>query len=270
MKKKTAWKRPQDIKTFRTNDPKKMFEKYLPKAVYRKWNEDFTDEDTGEVVSIERKEIVCERGFINQNKLQLISFALQAGEIQDVEVCDDDISEMELDRSEYLKPYMVDLNIGLEKRQSFACYAQNIPQAIKIVTDFGNVYRGFSGWIYCENVTTIKAEFIPDDHQCIPAEEQEPADQRKDYFRVRTYTTYWEGMKQKSYTHDYIVAAKEVGQAKERIARLLDYLRVMAEKKGEEIDSSRETIIQKAAPFKVDCIVPREFSEMYKEQYQKK
>lgn len=31
---------------------------YLAEPAYRKWNEDFMDEDTGEVVSIERNEII--------------------------------------------------------------------------------------------------------------------------------------------------------------------------------------------------------------------
>lgn len=268
-KEKETWKRPQDIKTFRTNDPKEMFEKYLPKPVFRTWNENFVDEDTGKNVMIERRELVCSKGIIDQEKLQLISFALQAGEIQDVEVCNEDISEMKLDQSNYLTAYMVDLYLGLGDRQSFACYAQNIPQAIKIATDFGNVYRGFEGYIKTEKVAMINADLVPDNHQCIPAEEQKPAYERKDYFRVRTYTTYWEGMSLKHYTHDYIVAANEVGEAKERISRLLDYLKAMALKNGDFTvgEGERTTIIQKAAPFKVDCCVPKEFSDLYHEQY---
>ena len=36
--------------------------KYLMNSLYRRWKEDFTDEDTGEVVTIERKELIISKG----------------------------------------------------------------------------------------------------------------------------------------------------------------------------------------------------------------
>lgn len=60
------WKRPQDVVTFRTSDPREMLGKYMPKHAVKTWTEDFRDEDTGEVVSIERNQIVVGRGYISQ------------------------------------------------------------------------------------------------------------------------------------------------------------------------------------------------------------
>ena len=50
MTEKKQWKRPQDVVTFHTSDPKEMLGKYLPTSVMKTWYEDFTDEDTGETV----------------------------------------------------------------------------------------------------------------------------------------------------------------------------------------------------------------------------
>ena len=86
MTEKREWKRPDQVETFRTSDPKKMFGKFLPKNVLKTWTEDFIDEDTKEVVSIERNQVIVQAGEITQEKLQEIQFAIQAGDIEDVEV----------------------------------------------------------------------------------------------------------------------------------------------------------------------------------------
>lgn len=45
-----------------TSDPAKMLNMYLAKRVLKTWTEDFIDEDTQEVVFIERNELLFERG----------------------------------------------------------------------------------------------------------------------------------------------------------------------------------------------------------------
>ncbi len=55
---------------------KKAIGRKLAARVLRKWTEDFVDEDTGEVVSIERNEIILERDvFIDEENVELISDA---------------------------------------------------------------------------------------------------------------------------------------------------------------------------------------------------
>lgn len=259
------WKRPEDIETYRTKDPKKMLGKYMPHHLLKTWTEDFIDEDTGETVGIERNEVLVERGYIDQAKLQQINFFLQSGDAQDVEICDIDMTDMTVITPTYMQAYIVEMNVGLQK-QSFACYAQTIPQAITIASSFGQVYRGFGGWISAKKVVPIDAEMIPDDYECIPENERESAEKRKDYFKVTTRTEWLDDMKEKTCDHVYIIASKDVGQAKERIARLLDIFRAKAKKRGDIDDASRNARIRKAVPFTIDCVVPREFSELYHEE----
>ena len=47
---------------------KKAIGRKLAARVLKKWNEDFVDEDTGEVVTIERNEIILERDVILDEK----------------------------------------------------------------------------------------------------------------------------------------------------------------------------------------------------------
>ena len=265
---KKQWKRPEDIVTFRTSNPKEMLGKYLPDNVMKKWMEDFIDEDTGDVVSIERSEVIVNRGYISQDVLQQIMFAIQSGDIEDVEVCEDDVNEMKLNVPRYLTVYNVELSEYCTDQtgEHFVTNAQTIPQAIRIAAEFGQMYRGYFGMVKATRCVTVDAVIVPDDHQCIPEDERQPAEMRKDYFRVTVRAEWAEGMKFKKLDTNYIIAANDVGQAKERIARLMDFRQAEAERKNGHRDDHITNTIRKAVPFDVDCIVPREFSEMYHEK----
>ena len=93
------------------------------------------------------------------------------------------------------------------------------------------------------------------------------ADERKDYFKVQVRREWVEDMKLKKSDTYYIVAANDVGQAKERIALLLDILKAEQEKEqGFKVEDDSRTTIRKAMPFEVDCIVPKEFSDLFYEK----
>lgn len=67
-----------------TSDPKKMLNMYLAKRVLKTWEESFIDEDTGETVTIERNEILFDRGtLIDQDTLAKIRFSMEADGIKE-------------------------------------------------------------------------------------------------------------------------------------------------------------------------------------------
>jgi hypothetical protein len=263
---KRIWKRPEDIETIHTSDPKVMLGKYLPKRVLKTWIEDFSDEDTGEVVSIERNQVLMERGKLTNERVSEVMFFIQSGDIDGVDVCEDNVADMTVYVPNYLHKFNVEIQWDLDKKEHYICYAQTIPQAIKIATEFGQMYRGISGWVGVPRVVTVDAQIVPDNHQCIPENDRKPAEERKDYFKVQVRHEWFDGDKLKKGDTNYIIHAEEVGEAKERIARLLDIIRADREKQGDPIDPNDRITIRKAAPFEVDCIVPREFSEMYHEE----
>ncbi|AZA74753.1 hypothetical protein [Chryseobacterium indoltheticum] len=70
-----------------TSDVELMKGMYTRKRVLRGWSEDFIDEDTGEVVSIERHEIVMDRGIlIDNSNISILQFHLAAGDLESVEL----------------------------------------------------------------------------------------------------------------------------------------------------------------------------------------
>lgn len=268
MTEERQWKRPDQVETFRTSDPKKMLHKYLPKHVLKTWKEDFIDEDTGETVTIERNEVIVDSGEITQDKLQQIMFAIQAGDIEDVEVSNEDVRPMSVQTANYLIPYSLELehwDTDIVK-DHYVCYAHDIPEAMRIACEFGQMYRGFSGEVKVNRVVRMDARLVPDNDQCIPEADRKPADERKDYFKVQVRTEYIDGnAKLKHYDTYYIIAAKDVGEAKDRIARLLDILEAKTERErgGKPDEEGIRTTIRKAVPFEVDCIVPCEFTKLY-------
>ena len=65
---------------YQTSDPRRMLNKYLTRHVCKTWKEDFIDEDTQEAVTIERNEVLFQRGtLIDQDVLAKIRFSMMRG-----------------------------------------------------------------------------------------------------------------------------------------------------------------------------------------------
>lgn len=70
-----------------TDDPKIMLNMFLYENVCRTWFEDCINENTGEVVSVERKEIVLQKGtLLDKDNISEFMFFIQSGDIETVTV----------------------------------------------------------------------------------------------------------------------------------------------------------------------------------------
>lgn len=111
-----------------------MLNKYLVHNLFRKWTEDFRDQDTGEVISIERNELILEAGtYLGKEECSTINFYMQEGSITEVEVSNQKRMAFENDR-DALVPYIA--QVMLDKKKKFLLKAQNIDQAREIVKDY--------------------------------------------------------------------------------------------------------------------------------------
>lgn len=264
MKQKIQWKRPEDIVTRRTSDPREMLGKWLPKRVLKTWSEDFIDADTGEVTSIERNQIIVENGRIDQHKLQEITFAIQAGDITDVEICDDPIVPGRICNLFSPYPFILDMSNGTHQSMKVIVRGINIPHAIQIAIDYASVYLSFGGDVYVSKASPVTSEVLSDRDECIPENERMDETEEKDYFCVTVKMQWLKGDQLKVSKTDYILPANDVGEAKERISRKLDIMK----SKGsyvfwDENGNAKEVTVYKAVPFAVDYIVPEEYTMMY-------
>ena len=137
-KKKTE---PSEVQTrkneerFTTSDTKKMLSKYLASNLNRGWKEDFIDEDTGEVVSIERFERIESRGTLIDESIEAqIRFYIQSGDITEVEVSNQR-REAIMALSGSMWPWSVTAKIG-EKKRRLLLYAETAQMALEIAQDY--------------------------------------------------------------------------------------------------------------------------------------
>ena len=120
-----------------TSDTSQMYKKYLVNNLFRTWMEPFVDSDTGEIIEIERKELVLERGtYLDVDQLAVIQFHLQAGDVKEVTVSDQKRLG-HFGTAWGLIPWQVTVQLG--KKYKVILLAQNIFQALDIVEDWAEL-----------------------------------------------------------------------------------------------------------------------------------
>lgn len=136
--KKQEWLLPQDIVKYETSEPKEMLNKYLAKPVVKKWTEDFIDEDTKEIVSTERSEILFPAGrLIDQDLLVKINFALQCGDIKSVWVSE---RIMQSQRQPLHSAHIVKVTDKDGTHDIYVAGCDTTDDAAQIVSDYLSVY----------------------------------------------------------------------------------------------------------------------------------
>lgn len=129
-----------------TSDISQMRGKFLAKRLLRTWQEEFVDEDTGEAVTIERKELIMDKGtLLGSDELSEINFFLQSGDIQEVEVSN--IQRMGTFANGTGSLWVVTAET-MNKNKNFYLGAKSVTQAQDIAIDYieqnyDGVYRTF-------------------------------------------------------------------------------------------------------------------------------
>ena len=268
----------KDEVRFRTSDIRRIVGKFLASNVLKTWNEDFIDESTGEVVTIERNEILFERGsYIDDDLAQQINFSIQAEEIKDVEVSNQRRLAAPNQRTG-LYPFKVSARIGT-KRHNFILQAQDATKAIEVATDYIELNFRNSFDItdikLMDNVVilndrlrkSVEAKEGANEEGAEPDNGEETRDETK-YYKVEAEvaisTENEEEPEKKPY--DFIVRTKDVDTAKVVITAWINAkVKERTERDGDErkvIDLS----ILSASPFACNAIVDKAFCLAYREQ----
>lgn len=268
----------KDEVRFRTSDIRRIVGKFLASNVLKTWNEDFIDESTGEVVTIERNEILFERGsYIDDDLAQQINFSIQAEEIKDVEVSNQRRLAAPNQRTG-LYPFKVSARFGT-KRRTFILQAQDAAKAIEVATDYIELNFRNSFDItdikLMDNVVilndrlrkSVEAKEGANEEGAEPDNGEETRDDTK-YYKVEAEvaisTENEEEPEKKPY--DFIVRTKDVDTAKVVITAWINAkVKERTERDGDErkvIDLS----ILSASPFACNAIVDKAFCLAYREQ----
>lgn len=233
----------------RIDDPKNLEGKMSAEDVRRKWMEDFVDEQTGEVVSVERSELVSPRGkMLTKDDVARIMFHMQSGEIKDVLVTNQ--IRPAWYGSGYNKYEVAAADTRIKKR--ILVYARGIPMALQIAID------------YCEqtmkDMFKINSVKVADNYKVVsltPKDSDKSAGEQLYYAVALMFNDGDGGMM----TDQFLTAAKDADTACAIIRALIDGSETHRETYG---DDYRITV-SKNSP--ITDIVPPEFSDKYIKMY---
>ena len=252
---------------YRTNDTRRMVGKFFASNVFKTWYEEVLDSDTGEVISIERNDLLFEVGkYIDEETAQSISFHIQCGDITDVEVSNQRRIARP-DKRYSLLPFKATAVIG-NKRKSFILQAQSATLAIEVVTDF--IELNFTSRFVVDSVKAMPGCIILNDRFRRAVEEveggNEAGEETPDGEEAREDTKYYRiEAEPRPSSYDFIVKTRDIDTAKAVITAWLNtQLKKEAEKEGREI-TAFEVSLTSASPFNLNAIIPYAFCAAYKE-----
>lgn len=249
-----------------TDDPAKMQGKYTAADVFKKWTEDFVDDDTGEVVSIERKELLISRGILIEGDIfAQIQFYLQSGDIEGVEVSNQKRQAFLLAESGYLIPWCVKARVK-GKNRPFLLYAPSINGALEVAKDY--IELNFSGGFSFVSAKTFDScIFLKTEIPEAPADaEGETAGEPVEcgFYKIEIEVKAEDG----SYTPTFVLQVKDIDSAmvyiKEWITERLKKEHKRRNKGNDEGFTPEFTTALKSGT-QIPCyrFIEREFSKAY-------
>lgn len=252
-----------------TSDPKQMLNMFIAKRVLRTWIEDFVDQDSGEVKSIERNEVLFERGtLIDQDILAQIRFNMEAGDIREIEVSNQKRLAFH-HVNDYLFPFTAQAQIS-DKKVKFLFYATSVDMASDLLKDYIELnYR--DGFSLLEIKYFGRCIIITDSLEKINKDsENDSEENQKKFYQIECKIE----SEDSSSTYDFIIHSFNT----ERCMMLIDtYLKEReeqsekeAKEKGREYNKREfHTMIEVAKPISIGRFIPKEFSEAYTNQQNK-
>lgn len=250
-----------------TSNLMEMFGKYVARNISRKWTEDFVDEETGDIVSIDRQEILIPAGtYIDQKVQSEINFFIQSGDIQEVEVSNQSRLANE-SKLGYMGAWFAVIETGDGKKHKIILHANCIESAIDVLKDY--VELNFAGYFKilqlktfdnCVTLTDslIKLEITDEGIK----EDEEERKINKKFYKI-TMNVDQEGIQ---FPMLFIVYGKDVENS---IALIDNHISKMfqerAEKDGVEIPAYK-TSLETVVPMPCSAIVEKDFCLAYADE----
>ena len=214
-----------------TAEPSLLLGRYTAGRVLRKWNEDFVDEDTGNVVSIERNEIIVDRGvLIDQTILGQIQFHISTGDIEAIKVSN--IQREGVFSNSFPTIWVV--TVQMKKNKNIYLYANGPLMALEIAKDFAE--QKFPGAFHVIGLKALNGAILIDEE----VEEEEDSDDSENaeinFYKMQVEITNDDF----SQTSEFILRGKDVESAKKTIE---NYTIKRIEKNNEQIVNLQLTTI---------------------------
>jgi hypothetical protein len=252
---------------YKTTDPKRMINKYTVGRVLKSWTEDFVDEGTGDVVTIERNEVLFERGtLITQDVLAQLKFHKDAGDITEVEVSNQRRVAFEYENTS-MRPFLAIADMD-GKKKKFLYYATKIATALILLKDY--IELNYSTGFFLTSIREFETNIILIDtlkkvNQDDNVEEEENQNEQKKFYQI-DFNVEIDG--EQVTTNSAVVHTLNVDRA---MMLINDYLIKNEKRRADEAkEKNRDytvqtysTSIESAKPIPIGVYISREFSEAY-------
>lgn len=239
----------------KTKDFKKMRDQFLAEKLVRKWNEDFVDDDTGEVVSVERSELILEKGTkLDDTAMSLINFHFQTGEFKTVQISNQRRSGELTKRMPSV--WQVSAYFG-DKKYNVFLYSNSSDNTKLIAEDYlEQLASGLFSIVMIKEVED--STLIPEDFGYEEREDdQEFVDLEEDYYKMEVLVADEDFERNQK----FIVKGNDAEEAKEKIIK---YLHVEKKKQAPEAEDYQfEVTILTAKTIPCDYVIDYEFSLDY-------
>lgn len=265
----------KDAVVFESSEPAEMVGFYLAEPLQKTWQEDFIDSDTGEVVSINRCELIMRRGeYISQEQAESIRFYIQSGDITTPIKLTNQRRQAEEHNTASLKPYKVSATIN-SKRHKFILEAQTVELAMEVARDWIELnYKGdftITGANILSNVILLNSNMERfndkgETEEIIGTGEADGETTRYYMAEAEVIVSYFGEEDTDEHKFTFIVKTLDVDTAK---AAATAWITAKVRKNNNEIPDGREissvkTSLTAAKPFSCAALINRAFCEAYK------
>lgn len=247
---------------------------YIAENVLRKWTEDFIDEDSGEVQSVERNEVVARRGDKADPNTPALKFHIDTGDVKEI-VFTNVRRGASFALGKRVSPYLVKIN-GFKQRLKILVKATDIQMARQTVEDYIEQTR--EGVFEFEMVKEVDRHIIIED--VLPHESDGTDGEIACYWhRLELYVNIAHGDTPEAYKaatergrnvdslpcYNFIVKASDAETAQKTVNAWIEKSLIQDGKKSRLAG----TVIKTASLYRIDVIIPGWFCQEYVEYYTK-
>lgn len=225
---------------------------FINKTICKGWKEDFVDESTGEVVSIERKQVLYDKGTeITPDLVSSLLFNFECGEIKEVEISNQRRSAYET--SYGTRIYLAVAEVGPKaKKYKFLFSASSIPVSIEILKDY--IELNFLTGYRIISLKEFQTDVILDDNLKKEGDisSEEDAMNEDKFYQITALVQNEDGYE---YNANAVVRTTDLDKA------IILLNRRLADKAGDEKFTTK---LEEAKLINVDHIIEDEFTAAYK------
>lgn len=252
---------------FSTSLIPEMFGKFLAEDVKRGWVEDFVDQDTKEIITLNRFEMIAKKGqLIDQDLIQRLNFYLQSGDITEIWVSNQQRAAHMVNYNG-LTPWSVTAKVG-KKKHKILLYANCIDMALEVAKDY--IELNFDESFLIENARNFNDCIIIKDNlrrldEAMADDSDDPENAiDKKFYKIDVKVTREPG----DYTSTFVVHTSSVDMAMVHINNWIAESIARRNKDVQEPDNEFTSSIESAVVIPYSCSVDREFSQVYVKAYE--